>query len=133
MKIAVTSTGAELDSEMDPRFGRCPYFLFVDTEDLSHEAVKNESVTLGGGAGVQTAQMVAQRGVASVLTGNCGPNAYRALEAAGVEVIAGCSGTVRQAVQKFTSGEYKAIEQPNVASHSGQGQGNASGRGNQSP
>jgi predicted Fe-Mo cluster-binding NifX family protein len=121
MKIAVSATGPSLDAAVDPRFGRCPYFLFVETEDLRFEAVKNGNVTLGGGAGIQSAQLVAEKGVECVLTGNCGPNAYRTLEAAGIQVVIGCSGTARQAVESYQSGARTAVQQPNVAGHFGMG------------
>jgi predicted Fe-Mo cluster-binding NifX family protein len=123
MKIAVTATGPSLDAEVDPRFGRCPYFLFVETADLSFEAVANASVTLGGGAGIQSAQLMAEKAVEYVLTGNCGPNAYRTLEAAGIKVVTGCSGTARQAMEGFQSGAWSAVQQPNVGSHFGVGLG----------
>jgi predicted Fe-Mo cluster-binding NifX family protein len=123
MKIAVTATGPSLDAEVDPRFGRCPYFLFVETADLSFEAVANGNVTLGGGAGIQSAQLMAEKAVEYVLTGNCGPNAYRALEAAGIKVVTGCSGTARQAMEGFQSGAWSAVQQPNVGSHFGIGLG----------
>ncbi|HPQ41169.1 MAG TPA: NifB/NifX family molybdenum-iron cluster-binding protein, partial [bacterium] len=74
MKIAVTSTGTTLDDRVDPRFGRCPYFLVIDTETLEAETLENPNVALGGGAGIQSAQAMAQRDVKAVLTGNCGPN-----------------------------------------------------------
>jgi len=70
MKIAVTATEGSLDAAMDPRFGRCPYFVIVETDDLSFEAVENSNAMLGGGAGVQSAQLIAGKGVTSILTGN---------------------------------------------------------------
>jgi len=127
MKIAVSATGPSLDAEVDPRFGRCAYFLFVETEGWSFEAVANANVTLGGGAGVQSGQLVAEKGVEYLLTGNCGPNAYRTLEAAGIKVVTGCSGTVRQAVEGLQSGAWTAIQQPNVDSHFGMGMQAGSG------
>ena len=129
MKIAVSATGPSLDAEVDPRFGRCAYFLFVETTDWSFEAVANANVALGGGAGVQSGQLVAEKGVEYLLTGNCGPNAYRTLEAAGIKVVTGCSGTVHQAVEGLQSGAWTAIQQPNVDSHFGMGQGRGMGRG----
>jgi len=119
MKIAVTASGPDLDSQIDPRFGRCRYFLFVETEDLTCEAVENPNTSAGGGAGVQSAQLVADKGAGAVLTGNCGPNAYRTLEAAGIKVIIGISGIVRDAVEKFKAGEFSAARQPNVERHFG--------------
>jgi predicted Fe-Mo cluster-binding NifX family protein len=121
MKIVVTATAPSLDGAVDPRFGRCPYFVIVETDDLAFEAVDNPNVMLGGGAGIQSAQLMNDKGVGVVLTGNCGPNAYQTLSAAGIEVIVGCSGLVRDVVQQFNTGRLSATAQPNVASHFGVG------------
>ncbi|MFZ5833436.1 MAG: NifB/NifX family molybdenum-iron cluster-binding protein [Planctomycetota bacterium] len=121
MKIAVTAAGAKLESPLDPRFGRCPYFLIVETEDLSFEAVGNPNVSRDSGAGIQAAQLVAEKGARFVITGNCGPNAYQTLSAAGLGVIVGCSGTVRDVIENFKAGRYSAATQANVASHFGTG------------
>jgi predicted Fe-Mo cluster-binding NifX family protein len=128
MKIAVTAQGPSLDGAVDPRFGRSSCFLIVETEDLSFEAIDNPNLALGGGAGVQSAQFMADKGVKYVLTGNCGPNAYRALAAAGMEVIVGCSGRIRDVVEQFKAGTLSSAQQPNVASHFGMG-GAGSGMG----
>jgi len=119
MKIAVTAAGTGLDSEVDPRFGRCANFIFVDTETDEVEAVANSGMTASGGAGVQAAQLVADKGAEVVLTGNCGPNAYRTLEAAGVKLVVGVSGTVREAIEKQKTGEFESTEGPNVDAKSG--------------
>ncbi|MBN2491945.1 MAG: NifB/NifX family molybdenum-iron cluster-binding protein [Planctomycetes bacterium] len=121
MKIAVTATGPSLDAAVDPRFGRCPWFVLVETDDMSFEAVENRSGMLGGGAGIQSAQLMAEKGVQTVLTGNCGPNAHQTLSAAGIRVVIGCSGTVSEAAQQFKGGQLRASEGPNVGSHSGMG------------
>ena len=119
MKVVVTATEPSLDAPVDPRFGRCPYFLIVETDDLACEAVENPNVTLGGGAGIQSAQFMNEKGVRFVLTGNCGPNAYRTLSAAGVQVIVGCSGVARDVVEQFKAGQPRAAKEPNVAGHFG--------------
>ena len=119
MKIAVTAAGATLEATLDPRFGRCPYFLIVETDDLSFEAVANPNVSRDSGAGIQAARLVADKGARLVVTGNCGPNAYQTLSAAGLGVIMGCSGTVGDVVDNFKAGRYSAAGQPNVASHFG--------------
>lgn len=119
MKIAVTAQGQSLDDQMDPRFGRCPWFLVVETEDGTFQAVANANAALGGGAGIQSAQLLAEHDVKAILTGNCGPNAFRTLEAGGIQVIVGVNATVRQAVDQFTSGSLSPVSGPNVASHSG--------------
>ena len=121
MKIVVTATIPSLDGSVDPRFGRCPYFLIVETDDLAFEVVENPNVALGGGAGIQSAQLMNEKGAGFVLTGNCGPNAYRTLAAAGIEVIVGCSGLVRDVVEQFKAGRLNAAAEPNVADHFGTG------------
>ena len=123
MKIAVSAMQASLDADIDPRFGRCRYFLIIDPETMQFEAVENVSGMASGGAGIATAQMVAGRGVEAVLTGNCGPNAFQVLSTAGVKVVAGVSGKVQDAVDSYKAGKLKAICQPNVAGHFGMGHG----------
>ena len=119
MKVAVSSTGTGLDAAVDPRFGRCPFFILVETDDMTFEAVENGSVLLAGGAGIQSAQTLAKQGVQTVLTGNYGPNAHRALTAAGIGVVVGCGGTVAETIERFKSGQLSAASGPNVESHSG--------------
>jgi predicted Fe-Mo cluster-binding NifX family protein len=121
MKVAISATRPSLDADTDPRFGRCSCFVIVETDDMSFEAVENANSTLGGGAGIQSAQLMAQKGAKAVLTGNCGPNAHQALSAAGIEVIVGCSGSVSEVVERFMSGQLLPSAAPNVASHSGMG------------
>ena len=121
MKVVVTAVEPSLDANIDPRFGRCACMLVVDTDTMDFEAVENPNVTSGGGAGIQTAQMAADAGAHVVLTGNCGPNAHRTLAAAGIPIIVGCSGTVKEAVEQFKAGKLSVADQPNVASHFGTG------------
>ena len=86
MKVAISSSGRDLNAQLDPRFGRCSYFLIIDTQDMSFEVFENENAALGGGAGIQAAQFVASKGAKAVLTGNCGPNVMQTFSAAGVQV-----------------------------------------------
>lgn len=123
MKVAVSATGSTPDAAVDPRFGRCSTFVLVETDDMSVEAIENANSSLGGGAGIQSARLLAQKGVKAVLTGNCGPNAHRTLRAAGIDVVVGCSGTVSDVVARFESGQLRPATDPNVASHSGRGGG----------
>ena len=117
MKIAVSSSGKDLDSQLDPRFGRCAYFLIVNIEDMSFDSFVNENSALGGGAGIQAAQFVASLGAKAVITGNCGPNAVDTHAAAGVGLFTGQSGTVREAIEKYRKGSIHPTTNPNVASH----------------
>jgi predicted Fe-Mo cluster-binding NifX family protein len=129
MKIAVSSTGKTLESAIDPRFGRCAYFMIIDTEDMSFEVFDNQNVALGGGAGIQSAQFIASKGAVAVITGNCGPNAIRTLSAAGVNVVIGQSGTVREAAERFKRGELDASSEANVEAHYGSSMGAGTGMG----
>ncbi len=104
MRIAVSATGPTLDAEVDPRFGRCQYFIIADPETMEFEALENSSAMAAGGAGISTGQTIAGKGVDAVLTGNCGPNAYQVLSAAGLQVITGVSGKVKDAIQGYKSG-----------------------------
>ncbi|MBW1641493.1 MAG: NifB/NifX family molybdenum-iron cluster-binding protein [Deltaproteobacteria bacterium] len=118
MKIAVTSTGKELTSEMDPRFGRAAYFLIVDPETMEFETVENsQNINLPQGAGIQAGQTIADKKVDTLVTGNCGPKAFRILQAANIKVITGVSGRVIDAVEKFKNGELKQTDQANVEGH----------------
>jgi predicted Fe-Mo cluster-binding NifX family protein/ferredoxin len=119
MKIAVTSTGPTLDDNVEARFGRCPYFLIIDTDTMQLEAIENPNVALGGGAGIQSAQLMSEKGVTTVLTGNCGPNAFNVFGQAGIQVIVGVSGPVRNAVEQFKAGIFSSASSPNVDSHFG--------------
>ncbi len=122
MKIAVSATGKDLDAVIDPRFGRCGYFILVETEDMGFEVFDNENRALGGGAGIQSAQFVASKGAQAVITGNCGPNAVRTLNAAGIEILLGQSGTVREAVEHYKQGRLASTNEANVADHYGSSQ-----------
>jgi predicted Fe-Mo cluster-binding NifX family protein len=119
MKIAISSSGTDQSAQVDPRFGRCQYFIIIDTESGETKTVANAAQSAGGGAGIQAAQTVADHGAETVLTGNVGPNAHRALQAANITVITGVSGTVSDALQAFRDDKYKASESPTVQSHFG--------------
>ena len=120
MNICITSAGASLDSEMDPRFGRCQYFLFVDPQSLELEAVENPNIGASGGAGIQSAQLVAQKGAEVVITGQVGPNAYTTLQAAGVKILIGTIGKARELLEKYKGGELSSYALgPTAKDHSG--------------
>lgn len=132
MKIAISSTGPDLDAEVDPRFGRCRYFVIVDSETKELEVLDNQTGMTSGGAGIQAAQMVVNAGVNSVITGNLGPNAADTLAAAGLKTYLGVSGTVREALQQYKSGQLQESSGPTVESHfgtGGVGGGTGAGRG----
>lgn len=127
MKIAITSTGPTLKDSVEARFGRCPYFLIIDPDTSDFEAMTNPNIALGGGAGPQSAQLMAEQGVSTVLTGNCGPNAFQAFGAVGIQVITGVSGPVHEALFRFKTGQLAQSSAPNVQSHFGMGGGRGMG------
>lgn len=119
MKICITSEGKTLESKVDPRFGRCQNFIFFDTETDKFEAQENNNVQFQGGAGIQSGQLVASKGIKAVLTGNIGPNAHQVLQSAGVVIFTGVSGTVKEAIEAYKSGKYKQADSPSVGSKFG--------------
>jgi predicted Fe-Mo cluster-binding NifX family protein len=130
LKVAVSSTGEGLDAAVDPRFGRCSYYVIVETENMQFEAVPNASQYAPSGAGIQAAQIVANKGAKVVLTGNVGPNASQVLSSAGIRVITGVTGTVREAILRYKGGELKSMPaQTGMGYGMGGGLGLGMGRG----
>jgi len=129
MKVAVSSNGTNIEAQLDPRFGRCAYFLVVNPDDMSFEVLKNQSAAQGGGAGIQASQFLASQGVEAVITGNCGPNAVQTLSAAGIELFGGQSGTVREVVERFKKGDLRPTSEATVDSHFGMNAQAEAGRG----
>jgi len=121
MKIAITATGDNLEAQVDSRFGRCDSFLIVDLETLDFETVDNPHATAGGGAGIQAAQLMAEKQVDAVLTGNCGPNAFRVFAQAGIDIYIGASGQIKDAIETFKAGDFQKATDANVGSHFGMG------------
>ncbi|MFC1816153.1 NifB/NifX family molybdenum-iron cluster-binding protein [Thermodesulfobacteriota bacterium] len=124
-KIAVASTGPTLDDTVASRFGHSPYFLIIKTDNMEFEALPNTHI-LGGGAGYRSAQLIVSRNVSVVLTSNCGPNPCRVFNPAGVQVITGISGQVREAVKKYISGTLGQTYNPNGRSPLGKSPGRRS-------
>jgi predicted Fe-Mo cluster-binding NifX family protein len=119
MRVAVSADGKDLDALIDPRFGRCAFFIVVETTEMTFEVFDNENIALGGGAGIQSAQFIADKGVEAIITGNCGPNAVKTLNAAGIKIILSQSGTVREAVEKYRKGLLDTTSEANVEDHYG--------------
>jgi len=118
MKIAVTAQGVTPDSPVDPRFGRAATFVLFDTETSESHAVHNDQgVNASGGAGIQAAETVSRLGAELVITGHCGPKAFRALEAAGIKVVVGAAGTVTEAISRFTGGALQPASAADTDEH----------------
>ena len=129
MKVCVSAVANSLDAQVDPRFGRCPYLVIVDSETMQFEAIPNVASGAMGGAGIQAAQTIASKGAKVLVTGNVGPNAFQALSAAGIKIVTGASGTVKEAVEKYKRAELKETDAPTVRGHFGMGTGRGRGRG----
>jgi predicted Fe-Mo cluster-binding NifX family protein len=118
MKVAVTSQGKELSSELDPRFGRAKWLLLADTQTGTAEAHDNSvNLNLAQGAGIQTGQNVVNLGAEAVITGNIGPNAYKTLSAANVKVYLSEVKTIQDALESFKAGELNEVQRANVEGH----------------
>jgi predicted Fe-Mo cluster-binding NifX family protein len=127
MKIAVSATGKDLNCQIDPRFGRCQYFIFVDPETMEFEAFDNEGLMASGGAGVQAAQLIVQKGASALITGNLGPNAASALSASGIKVHLVSGGTIREVTEAFKAGKLQEASGATVPPHFGMGGGRGMG------
>lgn len=118
MKLAVTAKGQDLDAEVDPRFGRASYILVIDTDTLDVEVIDNQSnKNAFKGAGIQAAAAICDSGAQVLLTGFCGPNAFKALSAAGIKVANDASGTVRQTLDAFGQDKFQFASEANTQGH----------------
>ena len=118
MKIAITSQGQGLDSLIDPRFGRAHWLVVVDTETDAVSAIENKvNLHAVQGAGIQSAANVARQGVQAVISGHCGPKAFKTLQAAGVSVYAATTGTVQEAVARLKQGGLQPVHEADVEGH----------------
>jgi predicted Fe-Mo cluster-binding NifX family protein len=129
MKVCVSAVANSLDAQVDPRFGRCPYLVIVDSESMQFEAIPNAASGAMGGAGIQASQTIASKGAKVLITGNVGPNAFQALSTAGIKIVTGAFGTVREVVEKYKRGELSETDAPTVGGHFGMGMSRGRGRG----
>lgn len=118
MKIAITSNGKNLDSNIDLRFGRAFGFIIYNLEDDSFEFIDNvQNIEAAQGAGIQAAQNVVNQNVEAIVTGHCGPKAFRVLSEAGVKIYTGAEGTVKETIEKFKKGEIEEASSADVEGH----------------
>lgn len=118
MKVALTAAGQTLEGAVDPRFGRTPYIIVKDTDSDEWSVHENtQNLNAAQGAGIQTASRVADLGANAVLTGDVGPKAFKVLEAAGVDVYIGVSGTVTEALAQHAAGAYERAAEATVEGH----------------
>lgn len=121
MKVAVASSAGNLDAQMDPRFGRCAYFVVVDTDSMEFEAIENPGPQMGSGAGISAAQIVGDSGADAVVAGNFGPNAAQALQAGGIRMFQASGMSVREAAQAAAAGQLPESGGATTAAHTGMG------------
>jgi len=118
MKIAISTSGKDLDSKVDPRFGRAAGFIIYDTENKTSEYIANaQNLNAVQGAGIQSAGIISATGAQALITGHCGPKAFTALKAAGIKIFTGADGTVREAVMKFSTGNLSEAAGADVEGH----------------
>jgi len=119
MKAAIAAKGKTLDSHVDDRFGRCPFFVVVDSESMGFEAMTNPGLEEKDAAGIQACQMLINRAVDAVVVKNIGHNALVTLDGAGIRVYVGITGTVLDAIEKLKKGELTSAERPTVGFQDG--------------
>ena len=118
MKILITARTPTMEGEVDPRFGRAAWFVVIDTETGEFRGVDNDqNLNALQGAGIQAAQHALDQGVEAILTGHCGPKAFRVLSQAGIAVYTGVDGSVAEALERFRSGTLSPIARPDVDGH----------------
>ena len=118
MKIAITATGTTPESPLDARFGRAAYFLVFDPETNTWETVENtQNLNAAQGAGIQAAQTIVKAGAGALVTGHCGPKAFRVLAAAGIKVYNTDASTITEALTRYRAGQLTEATAANVESH----------------
>ncbi|MCQ1534166.1 dinitrogenase iron-molybdenum cofactor biosynthesis protein [Methanosarcina sp. KYL-1] len=119
MKVCISSTGKDLESEVDPQFGRCGYFVIVDLDTGSVTSLKNPGPEASGGSGIRAAEAIVNSKADILLTGSVGPNSFSILSEVGVEVRVGVKGTVADALKQYEAGDLCIIDSPNSSAHNG--------------
>jgi predicted Fe-Mo cluster-binding NifX family protein len=127
MKICVSAVAGSLDAQVDPRFGRCAYYVIVDSGTMQFEAVSNTAAGAMSGAGIQAAQNIVNRKVDVLITGNVGPNAFQVLSAAGIKIVTNAFGTVIEVIERYKKGGLEETKGPTVPGNFGAGTGRGHG------
>ncbi len=118
MKVAITSSGKDLTSETDPRFGRAKYFIVADTETMDFDVIENtQNLELPQGAGIQAGKTILNNGAEALITGHCGPKAFKVLRSGGVNIFVGVKGSVREVIELFKKGGLLPAEEADVEGH----------------
>ncbi|HQL01680.1 MAG TPA: NifB/NifX family molybdenum-iron cluster-binding protein [Smithellaceae bacterium] len=118
MKIAITTSGNDLSAPLDPRFGRAPKFLIYDLEADTFNVIDNlQNLNAAQGAGIQSGQNIARQGVKALVTGHCGPKAFRVLQAAGIKIFNTSASTVAEALDQYRTGKLTEAGSADVEGH----------------
>ena len=118
MRISITAAGEDLDAKLDPRFGRAQHFIIADPECMAFEVVENrQNLELPQGAGIQAGMTIADQKVDVLITGHCGPKAFKVLQKAGIQIMTGAHGTVADVIAQFKDGKLKAATAADVEGH----------------
>ena len=128
MKIAITANEDNLESNIDTRFGRCRFFLIIDTDTMNFESISNEGAMTSGGAGIQAAQSMIDNQVESVIAPQMGPNAWNVLQNAGIKIYRGIPGTVQANIDAFRLNQLQIMEGSSEFGRMGRGMGRGMGR-----
>jgi len=113
-KIAIASDGKTLESQVDPRFGRCFYFLIVDSETEEFKVLPNTAGSMSRGAGISAAQLVVDQKVEAAIAGNFGPKAVSVLSQSGVKIFLVSGKTAKEVVKDFKEGKLKSANPSQV-------------------
>ncbi|MFX1513896.1 MAG: NifB/NifX family molybdenum-iron cluster-binding protein [Promethearchaeota archaeon] len=124
MKVLVTSSSQSLNGPIDPRFGRCPFFLVFELPSHTPHVIPNQSEKVMHRIGITVAQKICLQGIKTVITGNIGPNAFQVLSSAGIQVFTTSPTSVKKALEKFERNELILLDAPSGPSHMGVGEEN---------
>ena len=114
MKICITAKEGNLDSGLDPRFGRAQNYIVYDTETKETKVIANESIDVAGGAGTAAAQLMIKEGVKAVISGNFGPNAVTGLKALNIDIYTSQEEVISKVIEKFNSGKLVKVSSATV-------------------
>lgn len=120
MKVAISADGKNEKANVDERFGRCPYFVIVDTNEMEFESIENEHADESHGVAPQVVQSLSKMDIEAVITENIGPNGYQTLQSADIKAYKG-SGKISKAVERLKEGELEVMENQTVKGHHGKG------------
>jgi predicted Fe-Mo cluster-binding NifX family protein len=118
VKTAFTTAGESLEAPLESRFGRAPRFLIYDEDHDTFEVLDNrQGVQTAQGAGIQAAEAVVRSGARALVTGHCGPKAFRVLAAAGIQIYTTEAATVSAALEALRAGRLRPMESADVEGH----------------